>query len=71
MNLSDDNQIIYPGANVATMSSVTCVGSAFGSKIAETKIPPHLVDSYNRATENLDTTQFQNVGTFKIFRHIL
>ncbi len=53
MNLSHEDKVFNPGANIATMSPVTEVQGVGSKPRGINDIPAHLVDLYERSTQGM------------------
>ena len=63
MNITDENQISYPGTNVATMSPVSSVEdvSKMPSSVNE-QATEHLMDLFNRTVVGMENEQRKEVA---------
>ena len=63
MNITDEDKILYPGTNVATISAVSSVEDVQKVSTSYNKqVPEHLEDLFNRTVMDMDTKQRREVA---------
>ena len=63
MNITDDDQTLYPGTNIATISPVSSVESVKKvEKPNNDQVPEHLKDLFDRTVVGMDNKQKKEVS---------